>query len=391
MSTAAPVNFHRKSFLGRHVLNKISPLHHAPERKLRLLKAIERSDVKEIEKLINEGVDLNKVVSEHHTDGDFFAGLPLINAVRRNSLEIVKLLLNSGANPNVLDSINSVLEISIMNNQTDIVRELIKHHAVIRTKTTTETRPQFPPVTTSIEKGNIDIFRILLNSGQEISPLYPDDTIFACIRHGRIEILKELLKYDIDYNYDAYIKYAESEHRPEIITLLESHKNRPKIVPLFDACESNDIEQVTILLDTGIDVNSRIKYSVTPLYEASKAGNVDIVKLLIEKGADVNAAKRGGWTALYAASFYGHLDVVRLLLDKGAEIEGGISEDDTTPLYIAMLHGYRDVMQELYNRGAVITPIITARAEEMTKSVKKGGRYSRRKPNNRKRKTIRNI
>ena len=62
--------------------------------------------------------------------------------------------------------------------------------------------------------------------------------------------------------------------------------------PLQEACLSNDIEAVTILLENGADPN-KIPIFQSPWYApiqiAASNGNVDMMAVLIEHGADVEA------------------------------------------------------------------------------------------------------
>ncbi|RPA92305.1 ankyrin, partial [Choiromyces venosus 120613-1] len=70
-----------------------------------------------------------------------------------------------------------------------------------------------------------------------------------------------------------------------------------------------------VLLDCGIDPETRDSEQQTPLSVASRHNRLDAVKLLIEdERVDVNSIDRNGRTALSFACGYGHVEVVRLLL-----------------------------------------------------------------------------
>lgn len=90
-------------------------------------------------------------------------------------------------------------------------------------------------------------------------------------------------------------------------------------VPLLYASADGDGEQVTKLLDEGMDVNCRSPFvRTTPLILAAWNNHIDTVRLLLDRGADVNAEDLTGWTALHAAAFGGNTEVMRLLLERGA-------------------------------------------------------------------------
>lgn len=56
-----------------------------------------------------------------------------------------------------------------------------------------------------------------------------------------------------------------------------------------EATRKGDASAVKKLLDEGVDVNTKFRYSATALSYASDRGHVEIVTLLLERGADVNA------------------------------------------------------------------------------------------------------
>lgn len=90
---------------------------------------------------------------------------------------------------------------------------------------------------------------------------------------------------------------------------------------LIDSAGDDDIKQVKIALEAGVDVDSRNDVSWTALMRASWNGCDDAVRLLLEHGADVNLKSWLGDTALMWAAFSGYTDTVRLLLESGADVE----------------------------------------------------------------------
>ena len=83
-----------------------------------------------------------------------------------------------------------------------------------------------------------------------------------------------------------------------------------------------DYEAVSLLLDSGADINNVAGKYGTPLMAAAKNGNLEIIRLLVERGADVmrkdcrTYAHKG--SAIDVAATNGHETVVRKLMDKGA-------------------------------------------------------------------------
>ena len=114
-----------------------------------------------------------------------------------------------------------------------------------------------------------------------------------------------------------------------------------------------------LLLDRGMDVNSRRKDECTPLHLASHLGKLEIVRLLLEHGAEVNERDKDHSTPLHIACHHGTLETVRLLLDHGAEVNAE-TVDGEKPLFFLSYGEHRSqedgvrVAHLLLERGADI-------------------------------------
>jgi ankyrin repeat protein len=93
---------------------------------------------------------------------------------------------------------------------------------------------------------------------------------------------------------------------------------------LVDAAK-NDAERLKALLDEHPDkLQSRSKpYEWTLLHAAAEAGNLAAVDLLLERGIDVNTRESGDNTyPMHWAAAAGHVDVVERLIDAGGDVVG---------------------------------------------------------------------
>ena len=84
---------------------------------------------------------------------------------------------------------------------------------------------------------------------------------------------------------------------------------------LMIACEEENIDAVSFLLEKGADVNAKTGAGNTALMKASEGGYIEAVSMLVEMGADVNAKDNWGMTALMKARQRGHEAVVRLIIN----------------------------------------------------------------------------
>ena len=123
--------------------------------------------------------------------------------------------------------------------------------------------------------------------------------------------------------------------------------------PLHSAAIYGDFEMVRVLLDYGLDVNSRNNRGWIPLYYTTNSFSDDLgaVRLLLDRGADPNLGANDGQTPLHEASRYGRVEVARLLIKHGASIEAK-SRDGETALEIASEEQREEVVKLLLEHGA---------------------------------------
>ena len=87
------------------------------------------------------------------------------------------------------------------------------------------------------------------------------------------------------------------------------------------------------------------------LHYAVMRGNPEILQLLINKGVDVNSRTKNGTTPLHTAVLYNRYEVAEMLLNKGADVDAK-SSSGATPLAIATTARNRDIAEMLRARGA---------------------------------------
>jgi ankyrin repeat protein len=105
---------------------------------------------------------------------------------------------------------------------------------------------------------------------------------------------------------------------------------------LLDAIEENNIENVKVLLNKGVDVNSTDSIGWNPLLLAYHKENLELMELLLDNGADTEIKlKQNGFSILADALFNYKDDIVKLLVKKGANVN--VKYGNINPiLYIRM-------------------------------------------------------
>lgn len=155
---------------------------------------------------------------------------------------------------------------------------------------------------------------------------------------------------------EALIEAAEDGDIEAVTSLLDSGVDVNMVVvgdgtALLAAARGNQLEMVGFLLDRGAEVNLGVEGDGTPLINAARDAALSVVKLLVERGADINLGMRGDGNPLIMAAGDGHVDVVRYLLDQGADIERVVPGDENALIH-ACDRGHLDVVKLLLSRNA---------------------------------------
>jgi ankyrin repeat protein len=147
---------------------------------------------------------------------------------------------------------------------------------------------------------------------------------------------------------------------------------------LEKAVTARDYQALKMLLDRGIDANSRSGPGESALIMACKLRRIDLVKALLDAGADANTIALFEYhyvrayykytrhkvteneTALGAAVVSGHVEIVHALINAGADVTtptaGTTSRDllHGTPLDLAICCGHVSIVEVLLSAGADI-------------------------------------
>ncbi len=227
-----------------------------------LVEALDRGDSAEARRAIQAGADVNASFAGE--------GSPLILASWRGNLELVRLLIDRGADANLVESGRSsgrrvprtALNAAAERGYADVVRLLVSRGADPGLAPSGDATP----LMTASEQGFADIARFLIDQGADVNRALSGDgtALILAAREGRADL-------------------------------------------------------VDLLIDEGADVNLGVEGDGNPLIMAARGGFAGIVETLLASGADVDAWVAGDENALVAAAEAGHLGIVRILLEKGAD------------------------------------------------------------------------
>ena len=277
-------------------------------------KVSDEARLKKIKYLVYLGADVNAKDENGNT--------PLIQATRGGDLEVVKCLVQNGADVNVRLYGKSVLSKAIEQNAGAEVQEFLREKGAIEWVISKEEAKKLSQGFWN-DKGDLkssDEIKELLKKGADVnaSNKYGDTALMMAVYNGHLEVVKYLAECGVDVN-------ASDKHGR---------------TALMNASENGHLEVVKYLVERGAQLDIQDKNGWTALIGAARGGYLEVVKYLVQNGADVNAQNKYGRTALMIVAYNGEIDVVKYLAENGANLRV-IDKDGWTALDMAKF-GYKD-------------------------------------------------
>jgi ankyrin repeat protein len=360
-----------------------------------LFNSIVEVDLSKVKEYLNEGIDINV--------STVFGNTPLMLACEHEQLELVKFLIERGAELNKENSSGENAVYISATGRCDILELLLKNGAAINCK-----KPVLVKAVTKEGLGNI---KLLLKAGVNLNEVNYEgySALMKAINNDNNEVAEFLINQGINVNlqtkdtsrYNA-LYLAVNRKNKKVVSLLIKAGGDVNLScywgnPTIKAVEEGDIDILIELLEAGADPMAADKYGNTALsiskseyrgankkceriilyhlfyknywaairsmakdmseeglIEWIKEGREDIVEILLEEGINPNArVKETGETALEAAIEMNNFKLVVTLLKRGAAVNT-LGKEEESPLMKACIMGNEAIVRLLIEHGAEI-------------------------------------
>jgi ankyrin repeat protein len=254
---------------------------------------------------------------------------PLHTAVAAGAVRAVEILLEGGADQNLVDADgNPPLSLALLRDDASIARLLLKHGGSPLVPLGKDRQPA-PFV--AVNSGNLPLLRLLLacNLDANLADEHGVSLLAHAVRRQDHDMVEALLRHGAD----------------------ASAAISPGVSYLAHAVRTGDVKLAELLLDHGADVNAAGADGLSPLLLAVDESQPDVVRLLLERGAIVPAAHTGTPSPLQRAAEQDDIASVRLLLEHGADIQDPFP-DGTRLIEYAVDTDKPELIRLLLRRGA---------------------------------------
>lgn len=193
----------------------------------------------------------------------------------------------------------------------------------------------------------------------------------AASQNGNIDIIKILLKYNVDLEIedkdgDRAIHHAAFGDEPDVIELLAlnssrnspstsigidlNSRNKKRQTALHIAVNKGHLNVVKVLIKFGALISLQDADGDTPLHDAISKKNDLIIDLLLEANADLSICNNNGFNSIHHAALRGNTSSMRLLLNKINQQQkywliDEKKDDGFSALHLACLNNYFDIVK----------------------------------------------
>jgi ankyrin repeat protein len=284
---------------------------------------------------------------------------PLGMAIERGHVEIVKLLLEAGANPHNGSTSITALGLAAEQGDRETIELLLSSQVDVNAPVAAD---GWTALLAAIKNGHQSIVQLLVTNGANVNVWSRDETpILLAAKSGERDIYQYL--YPL---VNTGIRLCANRDGEHLLSATENRRIREqnqlveKFISIATAGNSTEVRRS---IEIGVEIDAIGARGHNALMAAAYYGHRSIVKILLEAGADPNLLSDGedglgyGMSALMfvAGSFFASNrdSIAKLLIAGGADVDLQGAKGKTAMMYAAIAgSGYRACVKILIAAGA---------------------------------------
>ncbi|GKU07694.1 ankyrin [Fusarium langsethiae] len=296
--------------------------------------------------LLDSGEDVNEVSKS----GD----LCFIEVVNKGNVAGVRFLLEHGARADASTLAGgSVLAQAVKKDQVDIVHALLEYGADVNSHDVHGNSV----LNIAIQTGNAKQVKLLLEKGAQTKPatILCTTILEYTINKKRLDILRQLIAAGVD------LGLADAQNQPILIKVIRN--------PVLK--KDDKLEVLRMLIDNGADFDATdITFGLPTICHAVETASPEIVEELLIRGAETKVRMLGGQTMVTYSIDVNHRNHVKTLLSHGVDVNE-VDGLNRTPLMLAILRLDFNMAKLFMDHGADPMADVNESAVKFIKTLKR--------------------
>ena len=284
------------------------------------MQALAKKDKAAMSLLVKYGAKINDPVRKP----------PLVLMAEKEDIDMVRFLLQQGANPNLPYSGQYLIHRAIANKQMPLAQALVAKGANVNVVDTMSRTP----LQIAIYKKDDRYAQFLISNGANVHVL--DQS-----KNNLLHIAAKLGKTRI-----AGMLIAKGANVQQ--------KNMAEETPLLLSIRDEHLAITKVLIAAGANANVKDRYNNSPLSVALGKKDINYVKLLISRKVNVNKVPNSFNAPIITAVRQANVPLLKLLLASGAKHDAIEGLTKNTPLHIAVEKADLQMMRLILNAGVNI-------------------------------------
>lgn len=323
-------------------------------------------DIPGLGRSIDGGVDINT--------RDRFGRTALMEAVRNGYGEVVRFLIQKGADPEIFNSEgDNALLIAAGKGSDELARVLVDAGAGIDAAN----RYGYTPLMLAVQRDDLALVEFFLGHGCDVARENVEGQ--NALHIARVKGYEDIVQRLLATGKVALVSPKQKEDSlaavvAKLKTAKELNENAPfgKWPPLSLAAWRGETELVRHLLAGGVDVNAVSTDGYTALSLASWKGHDEAVEILLDAKAKMFPAADENISALVLAAQNGHDGVVRRLLEGYPAVIQDAPGIVDKAMHAAIEDGHGKVVQAILRQGVLLSIPESKKAPYLLSAAKKG-------------------
>ena len=288
--------------------------------------SVKSLDIKLLETLLDFNVDPNILTNKKES------ALSIAVVIGNEALEIIYLLLDYGANPNIKDESGENTIEKLIN--IELFKKSGKKLPISQRRKIDENSDYLAIFDVVLANGEVKLLEH--NSNEE--PYF-----FETIKYGNLYLTKLLVKYGADIN---------QVDKNDLNILYKYMADNTSFRREID--QKNYYTNLKAIIGLGANVNAKDAYGGITLHKAILDNDINTVKIILHSGADINAIDNRGRNMVHNCMWKNKIKTFRLIYTFNKKLLNEPDKFGVLPINYAAFLGYKDLVLELIRTGSHI-------------------------------------